>query len=109
MQNNLNFLNLKSYLNLNEADMRLLWQSILGFFQDVNIKNKVVLEKQLHIASDSNCVDNLDSYTRYGDRIIKLGLNIYSSKTYTADVILEIIPENEEADFTIDFEAIRNM
>ncbi len=97
--------------------MRLIWQPMLNIFSDVNLSNKLVLEKQLRnsnmMTSSFNSSPNDDSYQRHGDRVTHLGLNIYANTTFTTDIYVQLIQTETIVGFNdtldIDFESMRNI
>ena len=98
--------------------MRLIWQPMLNIFSDVNLSNKLILEKQLrnsNMMTSSSLISspNDDSYQRHGDRVTHLGLNIYANTTFTTDIIVHLIQTETTVGFNdaldIDFESMRSI
>jgi len=87
---------------------------MLNLFSDVNLGNKLLLEKQLraaNVASSSSTPMSEDSFTRHGDRGIPLGLSIYTSKqSFTTDIHVQLVmPGDNDSMMNIDFESVKNM
>jgi hypothetical protein len=87
---------------------------MLNLFSDVNLSNKLLLEKQLrvaNVASSSYSSINEDSFKRHGDRVMPLGLSIYTNKqSFTNDICVHLVMQGDnDAVVNIDLESIKNM